>query len=282
MSYSRKQLEALGEPFGNSATQKKLGGGYIAGFGSDDAPPQSSQHTNTSQTTYNSPDWAIPYATKMLGKAETLTDINTNPYQTYGGNRVADFNPLQNQAFSNVAGMTTNAGTGNAMNQTQDAYNQFANAGPYNAQNFGNQYGQGPQFQNMGLGYLNVDSQKFGRQDAQDYMSPYQQNVTDFQKDEAVRDYSRAVPGMGAKATGAGAFGGTRQALVAAEGQRNLQNQLGVIQAKGSQNAYLNAQQQFNADQARRMQAQTSNQGAYGQMQGLGMQQNLAGNQHQG
>jgi len=276
MSYSRRQLEALGEPLGGCVTQKKLGGGYIAGSGSDPVPAQA---TSTSQTTSNIPDWAIPYATKLLGNAEALTDAPTNPYQTYAGNRVADFNPLQNQAFSNVAGMTTNAGTGNAMNQTQDAYNQSANAGPYNAQNFGNQYGSGPQFQNMGLGYLNVDSQKFGRQDAQDYMSPYQQNVTDFQKDEAVRDYSRAVPGMGAKAAGAGAFGGTRQALVAAEGQRNLQNQLGGIQAAGSQNAYLNAQQQFNADQARRMQAQTSNQGAYGQMQGLGMQQNLSANQ---
>ena len=224
--------------------------------------------------------------------------------------------------------MTPNAGTGNAMNQTQDAYNQSANAGPYNAQNFGNQYGRGPQFQNMGLGYLSanapnlnqyqmgpasqVGSQNFGQQDAQDYMSPYQQNVTDFQKQEAVKDYSRALPGMGAQASGAGAFGGTRHALVAAEGQRNLQNQLGGIQAIGSQNAYQNAQQQFNADQARRqqaqlanqqagltvgqanlganlqtqalgsgqsMQAQLANQGAYGQMQGLGMQQNLAANQ---
>lgn len=276
MSYSRKQLEALGEPLGKCVTQKKLGGGYIAGGGGDSAPAQPS---NVSQTTSNIPDWAIPYATKLLGKAEATTDINQNPYQTYAGNRVADFNPLQNQAFSNVAGMTTNAGTGNAMNQTQDAYNRSANAGPYNAQNFGNQYGQGPQFQNMGLSSLSVDSQKFGQQDAQDYMSPYQQNVTNFQKEEAVRDYSRALPGMGAQAAGAGAFGGTRHALVAAEGQRNLQNQLGGIQAVGSQNAYQNAQQQFNADQARRMQAQTSNQGAYAQMQGLGMQQNLAGNQ---
>jgi hypothetical protein len=107
-----------------------------------------------------------------------------------------------------------------------------------------------------------VRSQNFGQQSAQDYMSPYQQNVTDIQKQEAVKDYSRQLPGMGAQASGAGAFGGTRHALVAAEGQRNLQNQLGGIQAAGSQNAYQNAQQQFNADQARRQQAQMSNQQA--------------------
>jgi len=325
MSYSRRQLETLGEPFGESATQKKLGGGYIAGGGGSSAP---AQPTSMTTTTSNIPDWAKDYATRNLGKAEALTDINQNPYQTFQGNRVANFNPLQNQAFTNVAGMQTNAGTGNAMNQTQDAYNRSANAGQYNAQNFGNQYGSGPQFQNMGLGYLSanapqlnqygmgpadqVSAQNFGQQFAQDYMSPYQQNVTDFQKQEAVKDYSRQLPGMGAQATGAGAFGGTRHALVASEGQRNLQNQLGGIQAAGSQNAYQNAQQQFNADQARRqqaqlanqqagltvgqanlgsalqtqalgsgqsMQAQLANQGAYGQMQGLGMQQNLSANQ---
>ena len=294
----------------------------------DSQPSAPAQPSSTSQTTSNIPDWAIPYATRNLGKAEALTDLKQNPYQTYQGNRVADFNPLQNQAFTNVAGMGTNAGTSNAMNQTQDAYNRSANAGAYNAQNFGNQYGSGPQFQNMGLGYLSanapslnqyqmgpasqVSSQNFGQQSAQDYMSPYQQNVTDFQKQEAVKDYGRQLPGMGAAAAGAGAFGGTRQALVAAEGQRNLQNQLGGIQAIGSQNAYQNAQQQFNADQVRRqqaqlanqqagltvgqanlganlqtqalgsgqsMQAQLANQGAYGQMQGLGMQQNLSANQ---
>jgi hypothetical protein len=106
-------------------------------------PSSPSQPSSIKQTTSNIPDWAIPYATRNLGKAEALTDINQNPYQTYAGNRVADFNPLQNQAFTNVAGMTTNAGTGNAMNQTQDAYNRSANAGAYNAQNFGNQYGSG-------------------------------------------------------------------------------------------------------------------------------------------
>jgi len=319
MSYSRRQLEAFGEPFGNSATQKKLGGGYIAGFGGD-SPQQQSQPSSQSVTTSNIPDWAIPYATKNLGLAEALTDKNANNYQTYEGNRVADFSDLQKQAYGDIAGMQPNAGVSNAMNQTQNMYNQSANAAPYNARNFGNQYGQGPQFNNMGLGYLaanapqlnnyqmgqadqvsgnnvrnqNIDaaqsgyqanlndyqmgpasqvrSQNFGQQSVRDYMSPYQQNVTDFQKDRAIDDYGRNLPGQNAQAVGAGAFGGSRQAIVSAEGQRNLQNQLGGIQAIGSQNAYQNAQQQFNADQARRMQAQMSNQQA-----GLTVgQQNLA------
>jgi hypothetical protein len=131
----------------------------------------------------------------------------------------------------------------------------------------------------MGLGYLSANAQNFGQQSAQNYISPYQQGVTDVQKNEAIRDYGRNLPGQNAQAVGSGAFGGSRQAIVAAEGQRNLQNQLGGIQAVGSQNAYQNAQQQFNADQARQMQSQLANQSAYGQTQGLGMQQNLASNQ---
>ena len=33
MSYSRRQLEAFGEPFGDSCTQSKAGGGRIYGGG---------------------------------------------------------------------------------------------------------------------------------------------------------------------------------------------------------------------------------------------------------
>ena len=313
MSYSRRQLETLGEPFGESATQKKLGGGYIAGGGGS----SSAQPTSTSTTTSNIPDWAIPYATRNLGKAEALTDINQNPYQTFQGNRVADFSPLQKQAFSNVSGMQTNAGTGNAMNQTQDAYSRSANADPYNAQNFGNQY-QGQNFQNLGLGYLSanapnlnqyqmgqaqqvqnqglnqyqmgpadqVNSQNFGQQSAQDYMSPYAQQAIDPTLRENQRQFEIASTGRQAAATRAGAFGGSRQAIEQSEAQRNLGRLQSDTQAVGMQNAYQNAQQQFNADQARRQQSMLANQqaglttgqanlGSALQTQGLGAQQNL-------
>jgi len=276
------------------------------------------QPTSVSQTTSNIPDWAIPYATRNLGKAEALTDINQNPYQTFQGNRVADFNPLQNQAFTNVAGMQTNAGTGNAMNQTQDAYNRSANAGQYNAQNFGNQYGSGQPFQNLGLGYLSanapnlnqyqmgqaqqvqnqglnqyqmgpadqVNSQNFGQQSAQDYMSPYAQQAIDPTLRENQRQFQIASTGRQAAATRAGAFGGSRQAIEQSEAQRNLGRLQSDTQAVGMQNAYQNAQQQFNADQARRQQSMLANQqaglttgqanlGSALQTQGLGAQQNL-------
>jgi hypothetical protein len=59
-----------------------------------------------------------------------------------------------------------------------------------------------------------------------------------------------------------------------AEAARDLSSQKNTIQAQGLQNAYGQAQAQFNADQARQLQAQQANQGA-----GLTVgQQNLAAN----
>jgi hypothetical protein len=285
---------------------------WDSGGGSAPAQP-----TSTTQTTSNIPDWAIPYATQTLGKAQSLTDINQNPYQQYQGQRTADFNPLQQQAMTNIGGMQTNqatqAGIDTAANAAQDA-GQYQN---YNPQQFGNQY-QGQQFQGMGIGSLNtsapqlnnyqmgpaqqvqnqglnqyqmgpadqVNSQNFGQQSAQNYMSPYAQQAIDPVLRENQRQFDVATTGRQANATRAGAFGGSRQAIEQAEAQRNLGTLQSNTEATGMQNAYQNAQQQFNADQARGMQSQLANQaaglttgqanlGSALQTQGLGAQQNL-------
>lgn len=82
------------------------------------------------------------------------------------------------------------------------------------------------------------------------YMSPYMQNVVDVQKQAAARDYQIAQQARKAQAVGAGAFGGSRQAIAEAESQRALMSQLQNIQATGSQQAYQQAQaaQQFGAN----------------------------------
>jgi len=67
--------------------------------------PAPSAPTETKVTNVNLPEYAKPYVESTLGKAQALTDINQNPYQSYQGQRVADFNPMQQQAFQNVGGM---------------------------------------------------------------------------------------------------------------------------------------------------------------------------------
>ena len=59
------------------------------------------------QTTTSIPDYAKPYVEEMLGNAQGLTDINQNPYMQYMGDRVAQFNPLQQQSYENAALMQT-------------------------------------------------------------------------------------------------------------------------------------------------------------------------------
>ena len=52
--------------------------------------------------------------------------------------------------------------------------------------------------------------------------------------------------GQNAQAAQSGAFGGSRQGVLQAEGQRNLNQQLNDIQAQGSNAAFQNAQNQYN------------------------------------
>jgi hypothetical protein len=107
---------------------------------------------------------------------------------------------------------------------------------------------------------------------AQQYMEPYMQQVVDVQKREAQRasDIQHTVDQ--AAATRSGAFGGTRQAIVEAERQRNTAQQLGDIQVQGSQAAYNRGLQQFNNEQQLREQSRQ-----YGA--GFGQQERQLGEQ---
>jgi hypothetical protein len=126
--------------------------------------------------------------------------------------------------------------------------------------------GQGPgqALQNFQMGPAQqVGTQSFTQPDTpQTFMSPYMQNVVDVQKREAQRQAGIADTQRGAKFAGAGAFGGARQAIENSEAQRNLATQMGDIQTTGTQAAFQQAQQQFNTEQAARLQAQQANQQA--------------------
>jgi hypothetical protein len=280
MSYSRRQLEAFGEPLGNSVTRKE-GGRIIYGGGGSSSGPSSTTQTQ------DLPDWAKPYAQEVLGVGSSLgftRDATSGqitglqPYQQYGGERTAQFTPLQQQAFqgaqnmgpsasttqgANIAGQAAQQALGTNYQPTQ-ATNQFKAPKQYTAGQFDagqvsagglNQYQMGPAER--------VSTQSFvqpGTADA--YMSPYMQSVVAMQQREAMRTSEMQRNQNQAQAVGQGAFGGSRQAIVEAERQRNLGTQLGDIQATGSQAAFQQAQQQFNAEQGRGLTAQQSNQAA--------------------
>ena len=96
MSYSRRQLYAMGEPIGDSATRRKVGGGLILGDGGGGGAP--AQTTQTQVT--DLPDWAKGYAQDTLAKGQALSQ---QPYQAYTGERIAGLSPLQQQAIESVS-----------------------------------------------------------------------------------------------------------------------------------------------------------------------------------
>jgi hypothetical protein len=243
MNISRKQLYALGEPFGESATRLKPGGRVYGGGG-----PSTPEKTTT---VTDLPDWAKGYAKDTLAKTAAITDISKNPYQTYGGERIAGFQPMQQQSFESAQGL-----------RPSDQLTMGTNlAGAAGLGALGANY-QGRNFQGG----------QFDTQSAQQYMNPYTQNVVDYQKSQALRDFQVAQPMRQAQAVQQGAFGGSRSAIVDAEAQRSLNSQLQGIEATGQQAAFQNAQQQFNADQARRLQAQQMGEQSRQYGAGLGMQ----------
>jgi hypothetical protein len=137
------------------------------------------------------------------------------------------------------------------------------------------QTGYRPELQNYQMGPAQqVGTQDYTGGNVAKYMDPYMQQVVGIRQREAQRMSDIAGTQEAGQAVKQGAFGGARAGLLEAERQRNLATQLGDIQATGSQAAFQNAQQQFNQQQQRDLQAQQANQQA-GLTTG---QQNLAAN----
>jgi hypothetical protein len=124
--------------------------------------------------------------------------------------------------------------------------NQYQAPSAYQPTAFTNQY-QAPQ------DYKSVGA-TFGADQAQQYMNPYLQMSLNPQLEEARRQSQITQMGNSAKMAQAGAFGGSRQGIMDAETQRNLGTNLANITGAGYNTAFSNAQQQFNADQARKIQ----------------------------
>jgi len=193
--------------------------------------------TPTSVTQYQTgfaPELA-PYGQQLLSNTASLTNVNTNPYQQYQGDQVAQFTPLQQQSYQNAATMQTAP-------QLQDA---SALAGM------------------AGLGALNTQytfqPSNFTAANAQAMMNPY----TDVMDAATRRNAAIAQQQQQAQAAQHGAFGGSGDYLMRAQNNANLQSQL----AQNQYNAFQNAQTQYNTQN--QLNAQQQQFGANLGMQGL-------------
>lgn len=108
---------------------------------------------------------------------------------------------------------------------------------------------------NMGTSGFNPTS--FTKQGvAQQYMNPYIQAALNPQLEEMRRQSDITQMQNNAKMVGAGAYGGSRQALMNTETQRNLLDKMGSAIGQGYSTAFDKAQSQFNTEQDRRNAAQ--------------------------
>ena len=212
--------------------------------------PQSGGGGPQQSTSYTSniPEWAKQPFMDLVGKSEALSEASYTPYT---GARIQGFSPLQQQAQQA-------AGTQTASPFTQGAAGLAGAAGT--------------------ASFLAPGT-------ASAYMSPYMQNVVDVSKREAVRDAGIATTQRDSQAIQAGAFGGSRQAILDAEAGRNLQTQLGNMQTQGLQAAFESGQGQFNSEMGRALQgAQTMGglgQQLFGQQMDVTQLQNTVGGQQQ-
>jgi len=195
-------------------------------------------------TESNLSNWVGPYVTNMLGKGQALSE---QPYQAYQGPLTAGPSALQTTGFTNAANLATPTSIGQAANTAGNIAGQT----------------QTSSFLSPGT--------------SQAYMNPYMQNVVDIQKQEAQRQADIASTTRQGQQVQAGAYGGSRAAVMDAEAARNLALQQGQIQATGLQSAYDAAAKQFNTEQTTGL-AGINTQLAAAQAQGnLGATQNATG-----
>jgi hypothetical protein len=224
----------------------------------------------------------------MMGRGRALAQ---SPYQAYTGPLTAGASNLQTQAFnmasgaapsglsnaltglssyspsggggavaSNVASTYAAPGAFGAMsdvNYTPLTANQvsstFQAPSAYQAGSFENQFDRPTDRFTPGT----FDTQMFGEAQARQYMNPYLQSALDPQMAEARRQADISRMADAGRLTQAGAFGGSRQAIMESEGRRNLMDKQNQMLSAGYNTAFDKAQAAFSQDQDRLLRAQT-------------------------
>jgi hypothetical protein len=219
----------------------------------------------TQRTEANVAGYAQPYVTDLLSSTQAYVDAGT---PAYTGQLTAGYSPLQEQAWQGLSSLTLPSSMDQAQQNLQNIQSDIQNLSytpttftdaykapsAYTPTTFTNQFSAPTSYTPT-----NVSSGTFGTQEAQQYMNPYIQASLDPQIAEARRQSEIQRQADQSRLAQAGAFGGSRQAILDAERSRNLATNLANITGQGYNTAYQQAASQFNADQARNLQAQQAN-----------------------
>ena len=186
-------------------------------FGSSKSQPA----TTTNVISQKLPEEIAPFAKEVLGEAQQLYQANIERgYDPFTGQTIAPFTPEQQRSMEGISGLV----------------------------------GTSKPLQEEALATYRQGAERFTGDTAQQYMSPYQQAVTDIEKREAQRNFEgNVLPRLEAQAVQQGAMSGlgSRAGVEFAEAQRNQAQLLSDIQAKGQQAAFQDARQGFEQQKAR-------------------------------
>tara|TARA_R110002073_G_scaffold223892_1_gene384107 strand:- start:3595 stop:5451 length:1857 start_codon:yes stop_codon:yes gene_type:complete len=186
-------------------------------FGSSKSQPA----TTTNVISQKLPEEIAPFAKEVLGEAQQLYKANIERgYDPFTGQTIAPFTPEQQRSMEGISGLV----------------------------------GTSKPLQEEALATYRQGAERFTGDTAQQYMSPYQQAVTDIEKREAQRNFEgNILPRLEAQAVQQGAMSGlgSRAGVEFAEAQRNQAQLLSDIQAKGQQAAFQDARQGFEQQKAR-------------------------------
>ena len=190
-------------------------------------------------------EWAGPYVTDMLGKAQAISE---EPYQVYQGPMTAGESGLQSKVFQGLGNLSFPGQLGQSFSST-GAYQPPAMApGVYSPGAVGTGAGA-PPMGGMGapMGGQPPSGQPTGV--AAQYMNPYLQSVLQPQLEEMRRQSQINLQPSLTKMTQAGGYGGGRQAIMESEANRNLLQEQNKTIGQGYANAYDKGLQQFNIEQ---------------------------------
>lgn len=167
-------------------------------------------------------------------------DFLATEYKPYEGERVAGMTPLQQQAMGGYGALSMG---GPQYSQAAQAYGNLAGFQAPTAQ--AAQIGQTPTIQAASLANANIGQ----------YMSPYTNEVINRTQQDIARQQQSAQNTLGAEATRAGAFGGSRHGVAEGTLAGEYGRMAGDIAAQQRAQAFQNAQAAAQSDVARQQQA---------------------------
>jgi hypothetical protein len=202
------------------------------------------------------------YVYKMLARGE---EAAMQPFQPYEGERFAGPGALQEQAFQGLAGLNVPEqygqasasinkalqGVGNLAYTPTQFQDKYQAPQAYTAGQFGNQFTAPDAYKPT-----DITTQQWNAQAAQQYMNPFLQQALDPQLRELTRQSDIARQADAARLAQAGAFGGSRQAIMESEGRRSLLDRQSDVLSQGYKTAFDVGQQAFMTDQQRALAAQ--------------------------